>query len=226
MCDTRFNPAWIDRSPTVKVYKDDARSRVWQIYCPLGQVVIKQFRHAPFKQFVSRLVGMHPAQREYRVYRRMARAGLPVARIHAMGRHRDGVYLASEFAGQSIYNLLYNQEISEFQQRRALCEAVGTLTGRTLAAGWVIRDYKASNIVALLNMPEEHRLHLIDVGSGRRSRSMTRILRMITTLDANAVEAGASKTDRLRTLKAAIRQYPKLGNLKTVARAIVRKQVQ
>lgn len=196
-----------------ELYKRDRRSRVWRIDIPTGPVVIKRFEHHPLRQLLAWLLRVHPAQREARAAARLQRAGFPVVPIIARGVQRSTLgcraWLATPYAGEPILERPHPNP-------RQLAQHVGHLVGRLIASGWFFKDCKTTNI--LIN--EAGELHLIDVGSARRRRPTDDPLRMLTLLNETATARAATRTNRLRALRALLTAAPTLGELKPLARTI------
>ncbi len=218
----------IESAKPVRVFKDDRRSRVWQIRIENHasdtahtDLVIKRFMYAPLRQRLGMLFGLHPAQRERRANRKLARGGLSVVPIVAHGAQRAGLgcrlWLITPMAGRSLETLLHDGSL-QGGSRRSTSRAVGALAGRLIAGGWFFRDLKTSNIV----MDQEGQPSLIDVGSVRRLRSKKQALRMLAMLDHTARRDGATATDRLRGLSGVLAQAGGLGTIKDLAQAVSR----
>lgn len=153
--------------PSAEVFKDDRKSRVWRAIDDAGQAwVIKRWKHAAWRQRLQWATGFHPAQVEKRRHDELARAGLAVQPIEAVGYHAGGV-VVTRFRGVSLYNWLRTGGPRDAGARRAMYQRLGSLLGRMFAARVIFRDCKASN---MLVDPEDRSLWLIDVGSARVTR--------------------------------------------------------
>lgn len=183
------------------LFKADRRSRVWQVQSAAGQVVIKRFEYCPLRQAVAAGLGMHPAQREVRANGRLAALGIAVAPIVAMGRQRVGMgrkyWLATPVKGQSLQRRL-RAGAGQLGDRQRMAAAVGRLAGELMQAGIDFKDLKTSNIV----LEEAGEAWLIDTGCARGGGTAGGQLRMLAMLDQTAQQDGASRCDRLRTLRA------------------------
>ena len=181
--------------PPACIYKHDSRSRVWTpgsggaetagIKTSGGVVVVfKQWVHHPLKQAVLWVLRLHPAQRERRMHRRLAAAGLPAAPIWGAGLVRRGLgveaWLATPALGESVYN-----RIRLGAEGEELAARGRTLLEQLAVAGYVWRDSKASNVLC----DADGRLWLIDLGSARRSVSDAQRQRMLARWDAHVAEA-------------------------------------
>ena len=194
--DTGFDPAWIDGREPQRVYKHDARSRVWRVRGEAGRsFVVKRFEFSPLRQVLGLALGAHPGQRERRWVRRLMTAGLPVVPVVASGVQRRGAgvcyWLVTPHLGTSLHNLFFHGELADSDRRRRVLQAVGRLTGELGRRGLFNRDHKASNI--LIN--SDDRPWLIDVGAVRRRRGSAAAGRMLANLCETLTQAGADHAD-------------------------------
>lgn len=201
--DHAFDKAWVEQCDPVKVYKHDARSRVWRIDAPDGRsFVIKQFEHSPPRQALAAVMGIHPGQREQRMAQRLLAADIPVAPIIASGQHRSGfslrLWLATPLVGISLHNLFNEGHLADPDRRARVLDAAGGLTGQLIHHRWFNRDHKASNIV----LDEQDQAYLIDVGAVRPSSGQAGASRMLTNLSQTLTQAGATPSDIARLLRA------------------------
>lgn len=190
--------ALVRDAPQVRIYKEDRRSKVWQIDTPAGPAAVKRFEHSPLRQRLAMLVQLHPAQLEMRVNRRLAAAGVPVVPIVAAGGQAAGLgvkrWLVTRVTGQALQRTL--RDGASHDQQRQLALQVGELAAALVAGGWYFRDLKTSNIIVIAGAGAQ----LIDVGSARKSRSRQKMLRMLAMLEHTAARDGVSAANRLRAL--------------------------
>ena len=196
--DDAFDIAWVDRCKPVRVFKQDARSRVWRIDAPKGKAyVVKRFEHSPLRQRLAAMLGFHPGQRELRCYDLLKRESIPTAPIIASGTSPAGLgvrfWLVTPYFGTSLHNLFNEKGLAGQDARRGrVLTAAGRLTGDLIRKGLFNRDHKASNIL----IDSDDRAHLIDFGSVRRGCDPALAKRMLDNLDATLAQAGASERDR------------------------------
>jgi len=212
----------LDLTPD-EVFKDDRRSRVWAVTTPAGErYVVKRFRYHPFRQRLAGLLGIHPAQRERRKHRQLAKRGIAVATIEHHGSEPAGTFgsrywLATRRHGLSLYNWVRTGgHLADPAARRRFARQLGTTAGRLFAEAAVYRDLKASNFV----IDEAGDLLLIDAGDARYVEQVDprEIERVLATLERNLGEAVAkhpnpgaaviTRRDRLRFLAAARTAWP------------------
>jgi serine/threonine protein kinase len=217
--------------PEARVFKDDARSRVWLVQSAGGGsggggYVVKRFEHAALKQKLVRRVGLHPAQREVSWNRRLRDAGLPVVPIAAHGVDAQGrSWLVTPEAGTSLYHWVMHAPCAEMwaaegylAQRRDLTSQLAVMVGHLLRLRLEHRDFKASNLI----LDPRGRLHMIDVGAVRGAKGtplLALALRMLTTLHANVQDAAShhatpslvrvTRAERLRFLRLLEATFPK-----------------
>lgn len=188
----------LDESEPVHLFKQDPRSRVWQIDSPDGAVVIKRFEYSPPRQMLAAMFGLHPAQRELRANRMLQRRRFPVVPIVATGRQwvAGGIkfWLATPMWGRSVQTLLRDPP----RPRGPNISAVARLVHRLINDAVFFKDLKTSNII----IDDCGVAWLIDVGSASRETLRRRLPRMLAMLDSTAQHDGASRTDRLRCLQA------------------------
>ena len=153
---------------TLLEFKNDERSRVFEVETPEGVRVIKIFRKRGFGQAWRSWIGLHPAQVEARRNRQLTAAGVPVVPIVERGVAPEGRYLATPRRGESLQRLQRDGAWPTPAARRLAVEAAAGLARDLFAAGFVNRDLKTSNVVVDPLQPRE--AWMIDVGGSRRSR--------------------------------------------------------
>jgi tRNA A-37 threonylcarbamoyl transferase component Bud32 len=213
-------------APPAEVYKSDRRSRVWRVDLPPergGRAVIKRFEYSPLRQAVAWRLGIHPAQRELRAAARLRSLGLPVAEIMGAGTERSGwgirAWVATRWLGRSLHNRLRDGDLDDFARRTAAAEAVGRLTAGLLSEGLVNRDHKASNLI----LDDAGRVWLIDAGAVRRAEALGAHVAaavMLTGLDRSTPPPLASRTDRLRVVRALGSACPRLTDVKALVKSV------
>lgn len=184
-------------APEVRVFKSDHRSRVWCVEVAGSRWVLKRFEYSRIRQRLGWLLGLHPAQRELRMNRRLAAGGIAVAPIHAYGITGGRGWLVTPYLGASVHDLLWSNPFAGPRDRRHVIVAASGLTASLLRKGLYNRDHKASNLI----MDAGGKAWLIDVGAVRRLRGRGGLVSMLARLDQSAVKAGASRPDRLRFLR-------------------------
>jgi len=202
--------------PPVKVYKSDARSRVWRVETAAGPVVVKRFEFSPLRQRLLALLGLHPMQREVRITRMLLAAGVRAAPIlgHGVDRAAGGRYwIATPWKGQSVYMLLKRGGFRDFAGRRASASAVAEVTAALLNAGLAHRDHRLNNML----LDEHGDAWLVDVMGVRRSRGESDVLRTITALAVGSQRIGMTRGDRWRFLTALVKFRPGLGDPRQLA---------
>lgn len=202
--------------PPVKVYKSDARSRVWRVETAAGPVVIKRFEFSPLRQRLLALLGLHPMQREIRITRMLLTAGVRAAPIlgHGVDRAAGGrCWIATPWTGQSVYMLLKRGGFRDFRSRRAAAAAVAEVTAAMLNAGLAHRDHRLTNML----LDENGDAWLIDVMGVRRSRGESDVLRTIAALAVGSQRIGMTRGDRWRFLSALVKFRPALGDPRDLA---------
>lgn len=202
--------------PPLKVYKNDARSRVWRVETETGPVVIKRFEFSPLRQRLLVVLGMHPMQREIRTTRLLLAAGVRAAPIlgHGVDRSAGGRrWLATPWKGQSVYMLLKRSGFRDFRSRRAAAVAVAEVTAAMLNAGLAHRDHRLNNML----LDENGDAWLIDVMGVRRSRGESDVLRTIAALAVGSQRIGMTRGDRWRFLSALVKFRPALGDPRDLA---------
>jgi tRNA A-37 threonylcarbamoyl transferase component Bud32 len=161
------------QAETVRVFKQDARTRVWQAHGPDGPVVVKRFEYWPLRQLAGRLLGIHPGQFEQRRIRLLERVGVSAAPIIASGVINGRYHLVTPFIGPSVQQVLFEGRLD-----RPRMEAIADLVQGMLSSGLFNPDLKVSNIL----IDRHDRAHLIDVGKVRRSSSDRNRSRMLAML--------------------------------------------
>lgn len=180
----------------VEVYKTDARSTVWRVETPGGPMVVKRFEYSPLRQALGRMLGLHPAQREACRAQQLIRDGFPVVPIAGTLAVRSGmgckVHLVTPYTGESLQRLLRGEKLNDEARRRAVLMAVGELAARLIAKGWRFRDFKTANLV----IDDAGGVHLIDVGSARRSGSARRKDEMLEMLQHTLEQDGVKEAEQ------------------------------
>lgn len=208
------------RRPPQRIYKSDRRSTVWLAAAEGGAWVIKRCELAPLRQRLALLLGLHPAQRECRLNRRLRRDGIDVVPVEDRGTERGRVWLATRAVGESLQALLARGAPGGRAERDRLIEAVVSLWLRLVRAGWFFRDFQAANIV--VDGPAPPRL--IDVGGTRRSRREAHARRMLRQLYETARAEGLPLTDALRAARLAANRWPPAGSARDLLRGPERRR--
>lgn len=204
------------------VFKEDRRSKVWRIRDAQEQSwVVKLFLHASWRQRLTAMLGLHPAQHEAAWHERLAMAGLPVVPIVAAGADERGRrWLLTPYVGVSLYNWLRHCDPThDVAKRHDFTRQLGRLTGQFIAQRLSHRDHKASNIV----VDEDGKLSLIDAGAVRGAKGVPRLalaLPMLKNLHDNLADAvtyheqpdrvAITRSDRMRFYRAMCGVWDKL----------------
>jgi|GEM_PF-6302306 len=200
-------PQWFQATP-VKVFKNDGRSRVWQVESsdPPGPIILKQFTFNHLRQRFGWLTGLHPAYQEIRQSRRLIRDGLPVVPI--WGSHVElvglgcQITLACPYQGLSLYLAWRRGRFAEAAIRDEYLARLSQMLVTMIQAGWSFRDLKTSNILC----DDDNQPWLIDIGSARKVRPVRsghagmRIWRMLRVLDQSMTADGWALEHRLACL--------------------------
>jgi hypothetical protein len=187
-------PANLMRLPRARTYKADERSVVWLARDDDGAWAVKRYEYAPFRQVLSRLLGIHPGQRETRMNHRLRAAGLDVVPIAGGGAEGGRVWLATPERGEALQVMIQRGQPASRAERNRLIDAVVDLWLALVRAGWFFRDFQVANIL----VDDDGRPWLIDVGATRRSSSREHALRMLRQLHETAVVEGLTRTDAWR----------------------------
>lgn len=208
--------ALLEEAPEKHVFKEDQRSRVWQVEGPNGPLVVKRFEYAPLRQSIAALLGQHPAQREVRANRMLQNLRVQVVPIVAFGRQRATIgiryWLATPKYGQSLDKLL----VGPSHLDRTITDAVANLVQKLQTTRIFFKDLKTSNIL----IDHDGQAWLIDVGSARTARSNQHLPRMLAMLDRTARRDGASRTVRLRCLQSILGPRSGRHQIKQAARQV------
>jgi len=181
---------------------DNPRRRLVRLSTASGDsLLLKQFRlgtgrHA-WREALKERIGRSPAAREWRALRRLRAAGVSVPEPLALARLEDGdrLLVLRYVEGRPLRDAL----CAPRGERRRLLSLLGTRIAELHAAGFVHGDLHHGNIVVGERGPI-----LLDLQHARRTRRRGPRLRDLAHLD-HALSYLASRTDRLRTLSAALR---------------------
>ncbi len=195
-----FKP--IDADPAKCVFKTDARSTVWQTAD--GNWVIKRFGHNRIRQILSWLIGLHPGQRECRRARALAAQELPVVQVAKTRLISGRLWVATEFVGPSMQQLVASGALRDERQRLPLLSQLADLASRLVRANCFFRDFQLANIVVDANGHAK----LIDVGSARGLSSESQISRMLNLLIETMLKEGATIEDCLTVLGMILERSP------------------
>jgi tRNA A-37 threonylcarbamoyl transferase component Bud32 len=186
----------------VEVLHDNPRRRLVRLATSGGDpLLVKQFRlgtgrHA-WREALKERMGRSPAAREWRALRRLLAAGVSVPEPLALARLEDGdrLLVLRYVEGRPLKEAL----CAPRGERRRLLSLLGTRIAELHAAGFVHGDLHHGNIVVGAGGPT-----LLDLQHARRTRRRRARLRDLARLD-HAFSHFASRTERLRTLSAALR---------------------
>ncbi|MCP3903046.1 MAG: hypothetical protein GY715_05355 [Planctomycetes bacterium] len=215
MSDTSLPRDLVDR-PRARTYKADERSVVWLAREPEGAWVIKLYEYAPIRQTLARMIGIHPAQRETRLNRRLRADGLAVVPIAGDGARGGRVWLATPECGEALQIMIQQGQPASRAERNRLIDAAVDLWLALVQAGWFFRDFQVANIL----VDDDGRPWLIDVGATRRSPSREHALRMLRQLHETAVVEGLTRTDAWRGARRVARKWGMLASARDVAAAL------
>lgn len=220
MNETMDNAGWVKRAPPVWVFKQDRRSRVWQIESPDGPRVVKRFEYAPPRQAMAALLGIHPGQRELKVSAELKDKGVAVAPILASGKQWGPLgcrlWLMTPLLGNCIHRMEQQGDLEDPTRRRAVIDAVADLTASLIERGYANRDHKTSNLV----YGEDGKLWLIDVGAVRPARGRADTLRMLAMLLKTLAIDEIPKAERQYCLEAIRKRCEFLGPLRQLAKDV------
>ncbi|HME69832.1 MAG TPA: lipopolysaccharide kinase InaA family protein [Myxococcota bacterium] len=188
--------------PQAEVLHDNPRRRLVRLPTSDGAfLLVKQFRlgtgrHA-LREALKERIGRSPAVREWRALQRLRAAGVCVPEPLALARLADGdrLLVLRYVEGRPLKDAL----CAPRRERRRLLSLLGTRIAELHAAGFVHGDLHHGNIVVGESGPI-----LLDLQHARRTARRRPRLRDLAHLD-HALSYFASRTDRLRTLTAALR---------------------
>ncbi len=183
-------------APVLRTLKTDRKSQVWLTELGGARYVIKRFGQHPVKQWITALVGRHPAQLERRRARRMSKAGLPVVPVLRTGWAGGRAWLVTPWAGDSLQVLGRAGRLRDPAMRSLVVPQLAALIAALIRTGWFFRDVRLSNLVL-----DADTVRLIDVGSARRGRSAALSRRMLAVLLRGMYTDGAGATNCARLLR-------------------------
>ena len=195
--------AWLrgDADARAEVLRDNPRRRLVRLSTPgAGALLVKQFRlgtgrHA-LREALKERIGYSPAVREWRALLSLRAARVSVPEPLALARLEDGdrLLVLRYVAGRPLLGALDAPK----KERRRLLSLLGSRIAELHAGGFVHGDLHHGNIVVGDDGPI-----LLDLQHARRTAGQRRRLRDLAHLD-HALSYFASRTDRLRTLAAAL----------------------
>lgn len=204
------------------VFKQDRRSRVWQIEGPDGPVVVKRYEHFPLKQLFASLLGTHPAQKEAKMSKELRGKGVSAAPILAEGQHWSGVgvkrWLVLPVIGKSIQQMGRQGDLESPVRRKHIVDGIADLTVQLIEREYYHRDHKVSNILS----DTKGRLWLIDVGAVRHAKKRRHMLRMLAILLKTLAKEDVPAPERFYCLQRVQAKCPFLGDVRKLAEDIDR----
>ncbi len=183
---------WIDRAlaasrtPT-KTFKNDARSSVIRFELNGRDWILKTYHLTAIKNAITHLLAATPAWREWGMARHLAERGLavvqPLALVHRPGcAAGDQALIMPSIPGRSLFLFARDRSIPA-THRRTVARLVGQQIAQLLAAGFVNRDHKGSNILIPPGCETgSAQPVLIDPVGIRRKRSDAQLHRMLAIL--------------------------------------------
>lgn len=171
-------------APPAWVFKQDRRSRVWQVETDAGPLVYKRFQYSPTRQLFAKLLGVHPGQRELAAAEQLRGMGFPVVPILAHGTQKSplGVmfWLVTPYIGHSVQEMGKQAELEHPKQRKHVIDHIAVLTAELILRGWYNRDHKTSNLL----FDKHGKIWMIDVGGAQPAKKgRPQTLRMLAMLN-------------------------------------------
>lgn len=210
----------VAHAPPTWVFKQDRRSRVWQIDSPEGPLVVKRFLHNPPRQLIASILGTHPAQREKKVTGELAAKGLPVVPILASGRtmHPFGamLWLVTPFVGKSVQRMYLEGDLEDPRRRKLVIDQMAALASELIQHGYYNRDLKTSNLL----LDGRGKMWMIDAGATRRAKGRPQTLRMLAMLNKTLAMQEIPPQERMYLLNAIRTRCEFLGPLEQLARDV------
>jgi tRNA A-37 threonylcarbamoyl transferase component Bud32 len=210
----------VGHAPPTWVYKQDRRSRVWQVDTPEGPVVFKRFQYSPPQQLIASTFGAHPGQREIKANARLREKGFPVVPILAHGRtlHPLGVrfWLVTPFVGKSVQRMYQEGDLEDPKRRKHVIDSISVLTSELIMHGFYNRDLKTSNLL----MDGRGKLWMIDAGATRPSKNREQTLRMLAMLLKTLAQQEIPHAERMYLINAIRHRCEFLGPLDMLAKDI------
>lgn len=216
--------ALVANSPPTWVFKQDRRSRVWQIDPPgHGRaLVVKEFLHNPLQQVLAAWLGVHPGQRELKANADLKEKGVAVVPILAHGMRWGGFgrrfWLVTPYVGKSIRQLAREGDLENPRVRKHVIDAIALLTAGLIQRGLWNRDHKISNIL----MDPRGRVWLIDAGAVRPAKGRPDTLRMLAMLLKTLAAEEIPPAERAYCLDVIRSRCEFLGPLKQLAEDVDR----
>lgn len=213
-------------SPPTWVFKQDRRSRVWQIDgppSPTGRpadpLVVKQFLHSPLEQMVAAWLGRHPGQREVKANAELREKGIPVVPILAHGKRGligCRYWIVTPYVGKSVHQMGREGDLEDPRRRKHVVDSIAALTSELIVRAYWNRDHKASNML----MDPRGRLWLIDVGAVRPAKNRQHTLRMLAMLLKTLAAEEIPPAERLYLLDVIRSRCEFLGPLDQLAKDV------
>ncbi len=207
-------------APPTWVFKQDRRSRVWQVEGPDGPLVVKRYEHFPLKQLLASMVGNHPAQKEARMSKELREKGVSAAPILAEGVQWSGVgikrWLILPVIGKSLHQMGREGDLVSPVARKRIVHGIADLTAQLIEREYYHRDHKLSNIL----MDAKGLLWLVDVGAVRRAKKRAHMLRMLAILLKTMAKEDIPAPERFYCLQRIQGQCPFLGDPRKLAKDV------
>lgn len=210
----------VAKAPPSWVFKQDRRSRVWQVETPEGPVVVKRFQYSPTRQFLAALLGVHPGQRELKANEELRGKGFPVVPIIAHGKERSALgtrfWLVTPRIGSSVLRLYHEGDLEDPRRRKLVIDGVAAVTAELIQHGYYNRDLKTSNIL----VEPRGKVWLIDVGATKKATGRPQTLRMLAMLNKTLAMQEIPPQERMYLLNAIRTRCEFLGPLEQLAKDV------
>lgn len=199
------------------VFKQDGRSRVWQVEGPQGPVVVKRYEHFPLKQMIASFFKTHPAQKEVKMSAELREKGVPVVPIIASGKQWAGLglkmWLVLPVVGKSVHQMGREGDLESPMRRKHIVDGIADLTAKLIEREYCHRDHKVSNIL----VDAKARLWLVDVGAVRKASKRKHMLRTLAILLKTLAKEEVPAPERFYLLQRVQEKCPFLGDVDQLA---------
>ena len=217
-----------DRADVRQVFKVDGRSRVRWVAAEGQEWVVKEMWDRPAQMWLSSSVRATPGWRMWRGAMSLAAVGLRVSLPVVLAGHGFGSWRGQTLVLPYQQGLPLSQALREagpgatfdaqrLERRQRLATAIGSQAGRMIRAGYINRDYKASNLILDPIARQGGEPLIIDLdglrgfrGWGRRGRDQ--ITRMLANLIRSATAEGEVLPAEFQAFALAlVQEVPRLG---------------
>ncbi len=189
------------REISQKIYKEDKRSQVREVFHLEKRWVVKHMKMRGMKAWIYRCLRVTPPWREWRGCLSLAETGCDVVAPLGVVFKRDGKYcgvgdmVLPHINGGALYEwLIDNRRNSETAtEREVIARRMGEQVGKMTRGGLINRDIKPSNWVIRYDRHDRYGTPImIDLAGMRNNTGPDKVLEMLGALYAGLEEVGGA----------------------------------